>query len=200
MKHPIKSTLVAAGFLSLAMPAMADTIMISGELDGSEPVFDNPETGATTLTGYDTYEITVNATGMYDIHSFYAGDVGTDANLDGYILLYSGSFDPANPGAAVGFDDDYLAGDIPGLADFDAACEGPNCSGFSAELTAGTNYVLVQTSFTDAPTSFGQATGDYELTITGPGDITVVPVPAAAWLMLSGLAGLGFMRRKAATA
>ena len=123
MKHPMKATLLAAGLLSLCAPAFADTVMISGSIDGSEPTFNNPDTSSTALTGYDTYEFVVNADGRYDIHSFYAGDVASDANLDGFILLYEGSFDPLNPGASLAFDDDSGAGDIPSLGAFDGVTD-----------------------------------------------------------------------------
>ena len=193
MNKLFKGTLATAGLFALSMPVMADTVMISGTIDGSEPTFDNPLSGATTLTSYDTVEFTVTADGMYDFLSFYAGDVDADENMDGYLLLYAGS---GIGGSAIVGDDDYTAGDIGGLAAFDGACVGSNCSGFSATLTAGTTYTLVQTSFTDVANSFGQPTGSYDITATGSGDIRVVPVPAAVWLMMSGLAGLGFMRRK----
>lgn len=195
MKKAFAKSLAATALLALSAPALAGTAMVSGELDGSEPTFDNPSTGATTLTGYDSYEFTVTADGMYDFLGFYPGDTSVDENLDGYLLVYEGGmFD--GTGTPLADDDDYSEGGIAGLAGFDAGCTGSNCSGFSAMLTAGTTYTLVLTSFTDVPNSFGQPTGSYDLTITGPGDIQIVPIPAALWLMFSGIAGLGFFRRK----
>lgn len=198
MTTAFKTALCAAGLFALSGTAMADTVQFSGSIDGSEPTFDNPATGATTITGYDVTEFSVDADGSYDFLSFYAGDAAADENMDGYLVLYEGSFDPLGT-TFFANDDDYTAGEIAGLAAFDGACVGQNCSGFSADLMAGTSYFLVQTSFTDAATSFGQPTGPYDSTITGPGTITVagaVPVPAAVWLFMSGILGLGAMRRR----
>ena len=195
MKKAFAKSLAASALLALSAPALAGTAMVSGELDGSEPTFDNPGTAATTLTGYDVFEFEVTADGMYDFLGFYPGDTAVDENLDGYLLVYEGG-GFAGTGAPLAFDDAYTAGGLPGLGGFAAAGAGSNCSGFSAMLTAGTTYSLVLTSFTDVPNSFGQPTGSYDLTITGPGDIAIVPIPAALWLMFSGIAGLGFLRRK----
>lgn len=195
MKKAFTKSLAASALFALSIPALAGTAMVSGELDGSEPTFDNPLTGASTLTSFDVFEFTVSETGMYDFLGFYAGDPAVDENLDGYLLIFEGG-GPLDGGTLVGGDDDYSAGGIAGLSDFDADCVGSNCSGLTADLSIDTTYYLVLTSFTDAPSSFGQPTGPYDLTVTGPGDISIVPVPAALWLMFSGLAGLGFMRRK----
>ena len=196
MTNFLKGTLAVAGLFALSAPAMADTVSISGVIDDSDPTYDHPLSGANALTNFDAIEFSVSEDGMYDFLSFYAGNTDADENMDGVLILYDG-FDPLDGAIGViGSDDDYNAGDVPGLSDFDGACVGSNCSGFTAMLTAGTTYTLVQSSFTDVANTFGQPTGSYDLTLTGPGDISVVPVPAAVWLMLSGLAGLGFMRRK----
>ena len=199
MKKGMHFTLLATGLLALTAPAMADTVVLTGSIDGSEPTFDQPISMASALTSYDTIEFTVDTDGMYSFLSFYAGSVATAANLDGALFLYAGSFDPIDPLASlVAGSDDLLAGEIASLSGLDGACEGPNCSGFEANLTAGTSYVIVQSTFTDTATSFGQPTGPYEMTITGPGAINAgqVPLPGAVWLMLSAMAGFGALRRR----
>lgn len=185
-----------AGLLALSGTAFAGTLTISSDIDGSEPTFDQPLSTAATLTNYDSYSFTVNADGMYSFLSFYPGDTTLDENLDGALLLYENAFDPLAPGDFIAEEDDYTAGTLPSLAGLDGACVGSNCSGFDAALTAGTTYILVQTSFTDVPNSFGQPSGAYDLTITGPGDPTIVPLPAAAWLLISALMGFSALRRR----
>jgi len=157
MNKALTASLATAALFAFSAPALADTVMISGEIDGTEATFDNPDTGATTLTPFDTYLIEVSEDGMYDFLSFYEGDPAADANLDGMLSIYE-----TFPGTSITFDDDYSAGDVGGLSDFDGACVGSNCSGFSVMLEAGVTYTLVQTSFTDVANSFGQPTGAYD--------------------------------------
>ncbi len=198
MKKNFGAAILLAGAMCLSAPVFAGTLTFSGTIDGTEPTWDNPDTLAATLTGYGTFEFTVDTDGTYSILSAYAGDASLDENLDGMLSLYASPFDAMTAGPALVFDDDYTAGDVGDLAAFDASCVGQNCSGFSAMLTAGTTYTLVQTSFTDVANSFGQPTGDYTTTITGPGEISgsPIPVPAAIWFMLSGLVGLFGMKRR----
>jgi len=178
--------------LALAGLAQADTVTNSGVIDGSDPTFDNPDTVATTLTNFDTIEFTVDADGAYAVLGFYPGDVATDMNMDGYLLLEDG-------GMFVASDDDYTVGGITELGSFDAACVGQNCSGFVAALTAGTTYTLTQTTFTDTANAFGLPSGPYDQTLTGPGTITIVPEPTSnvlSFSVLFGLASMALRRRR----
>ncbi len=166
----------------LAAGSIASAQMASGTLDGTEPTWDNPDTGSTVLTSVDVLEFTVDTTGLYTFDAFYPGDSDADEQLDGTISIFEGSFDPGMPGASVAFDDDG-----PG---------GQNTSQIlGAALTAGTTYFYVQSSFTDVATSFGQPTGDWELTISGDGTASIVPAaPTAA--LFAGMAGFGLTRRR----
>lgn len=180
--------LLATGLLAVAGVSHAGMATITGSLDTTDPQWNGCGSSLATGCYYDFYEFTVTLNGAYNFNAFYPGDTSIDENLDGIIEIYQGSFDPTQPGVnAIGFDDDGPGGSntsqILGLG-----------------LTAGTTYIYVQSSFSDVATSFGQPTGPYEMTIDGPGDINVgngtdVPAPGMLFLLVSGLFGLGLLRR-----
>lgn len=190
MRQALRAYLMIVSVSLFSVPVFAGTQTLSSVLDGSEPTFDQPLSIAITQTPYDTYEFTVAEDGMYSVLSFYAGDPVTAAHLDGVLLLYE-VFHPQDAAAFLAGSDDYTDQELPSLGDFDDDCIGANCSGFDVALTSGTTYILVQTAFTDTSTSFGQPTGAYEITLTGPG-VFPFPIPASFWLFASALGALGF--------
>ncbi|MEM9055992.1 MAG: VPLPA-CTERM sorting domain-containing protein [Pseudomonadota bacterium] len=179
---------LAAGLLAFGTASASATYSGDTSLD-ADGIWDNPLTVACAACAFDVQEFTVDADGLYTIDAFYPGDAANDENLDGYLILYEGSFDPLDGSTGIIADDD----DGPG---------GPTTSQIAdVSLTAGTSYFLVTTAFSDAPTTFGQPAGVFENTIAGDGNVTLVgapiPAPAALWLLGSALIGLGAARRKA---
>lgn len=134
--------------------------------DTSTATFTRPDDLFTAGTGsyhFQTSNFTAQASGA---HHFGLYTNGTD----GFLLLYQGNFDPLNPLTnLIGLDDD---GDL-GLDE---------SSSFWINLTAGTNYVAVSTTFSEL-TAFP----DGLLTIAGP--IAAVPEPTT--LALVGVLGVG---------
>lgn len=182
----VRKLLAGIALLSLSTSAFAVTSNFTGSLDASDPLWIGCGSSAATDCNYDVIKFTVSASGLYDFDAFYPGDTGSSANLDGILEIYENSFDAGAPGlSSIGFSDD-----------------GPDGSNTSQilglSLSTGTTYFAVISSWDSAPTSFGQPNGPWELTINGPGsaDPNVVPVPAAIWLMGSGLAGLAALRRR----
>ena len=190
MKKAIMLTAtLGAGLLAFGS-ASAGTASYAGDLSTDpDGTFQNPLSSTCAVCAYDVQEFTVDTDGLYTIDAFYPGDSSLDLNMDGYLILYEGGFDPMDASSGIiGSDDDGPAGSTTSQI-------------LDIALTAGTTYFLVTTAFDDIPTSFGQPTGPFENTISGPGEITLVgspvPVPAAVWLLGSALLGLGAARRKA---
>lgn len=121
---------------------------------------------------YDTLSFQVNAAGTWQFLAL--------ADFDSAIFLYADGFDPSAPTHnLIAHNNDLLS---------------PDTSGFVSFLVPTVTYTVVLTGLHDA--EFGK----YNLTIGGPGAISVSAVPEpSTWLMLAGgLAAITFVRRRAA--
>ena len=162
--------IVSAAFaisLSITLPSEAFTISYLGDTTNA-PTFNRPETegfeGGTnpptslssngTAVPYYSQPFFVKTTGSYDV-------VGSQAFL-GIQFLYQNSFNPTTPLV------NLLSGNDP--------FPDEGTSGFSGlSLTANNQYFLVTTGFDNSNNSIGTFTN----TITGPGNITLVPEPSS---------------------
>jgi hypothetical protein len=136
------------------------TVSYSGTINAT-PTFNRPFDCATlsgtgTAVGFEARSFTVDTTGSYTLEvTAYA-----DAGADSFLVLYTPSFSPGAPLTnCVAFDDDGGAGLF---------------SLITTNLTAGTQYVLVTTTYDNGVSS------TFTNTITGPGNITVGAPPASA--------------------
>lgn len=116
-------------------------------------------TAAGTNVNYVTQTFTVSQAGAYTITTDYSATTG----YDGWIALYRGSFNPADPCLnQVAFDDDFATAGRPALQGSQIA---------NSALTAGT-YVLVITGYSSAGSDFGTYTG----TVVGPAAVMFMSV------------------------
>ncbi|MHC5850240.1 hypothetical protein [Nostoc sp.] len=163
---PIASAAIAVS-VSVILPSQASTISYSGNTTNA-PTFNRPQTegfeGGTnpptslssngTAVPYYSQPFLVDTTGSYDIS-------GSQAFL-GIQFLYQNSFNPTTPLV------NLLSGNDP--------FPDEGTSGFNGlSLTAKNQYFLVTTGFDNSNNSFGTFTN----TITGPGNITLVPEPSS---------------------
>jgi subtilisin family serine protease len=124
---------------------------LNGELDTCDPVYNRPSSlSAISLAGtavfYEWQIFQVAVTGSYTLtmnNSSFSDD-------DGNASIYGGPFNPASPLSNIlYYNDDSGPGFLPAF--------------INVNLTAGTNYTLVTTSFENA------ITGTYEWTLAGLG-------------------------------
>ncbi|MBT8131067.1 MAG: VPLPA-CTERM sorting domain-containing protein [Gammaproteobacteria bacterium] len=185
LNRKLFSIIFIAASLGLSVHASAAPLS-SGTLDPDDPIWNGTGTGFPGY--YDVVTFTVDNSGLYSFDADYplANISDPASHLDGLISLKEGGFDPSDPFLfEIAFNDDGPTGSTSSqIADI--------------ALTAGTTYFMIITSYDHLPSSFGQPIGDWNLSGTGEGNITVsnVPVPAALWLFVSGLLGMGAFRRQ----
>jgi hypothetical protein len=160
---------VAGALVAQAASATAATVTYSGSLTAASQTFARPSNagiglptmcmptvGSPNITNYNAQFFNVGTTGTYDMVNV-SNTFTTTNPQDSYFALYQGSFDPASPLTNLVYANDDLSASI-----FRSEI---NCT-----LTAGTNYILVTSTFDPG------ATGDFTNQISGPGAITLAPV------------------------
>lgn len=123
-----------------------------GTVSAEDPTFVRPNGGTLTeaqlTVPYDALEFSVSEQGYYEIYSAQ--------QYDGYLLLYAGAFDPADPTTnLIDSSDDFEGA-------FDPENDPPGQSRILAELSPDTTYTLVITVFASDSVPPG---GDYSIAI-----------------------------------
>lgn len=173
----IASAAAVALSFAVAPAAQAATFqVISGDTTGG-PTFDRPFADFSDLSPngagvhYSTYAFSVAVTGDYFFN--------TTATFDSFVFLYQGAFNPTDQlSNGVAANDDLYFGTTY------------YSSGVEATLTAGSTYTYVVAGF--GATDFGA----HSTTIVGAGLTAAVPEVQTYLMMVAGLAGIGFMRRR----
>jgi hypothetical protein len=179
----VRSWVTLGTMLGLSQVAFAVDVPFSGALSATDPTFNrtlvgNPPTslsGVGTAVSYDLlpFYVTLNDTYLAETLSATLSPGTAD---DTFIAIYQTAFNPLSPLTNV-----VIADDDTGVGNLSLATKA---------LTAGTQYYLVVTSFSNG--AFGNYTGHLDST-TGLGQVVLgaVPeLPTSAMMLLSlGMAG-----------
>ncbi len=196
----MKSVLTLAALAAVALASAQ--LSVSGSLTTSDPRFNRPQSltslsvGDGTAAAYDVYTFVPTATGVYVAEMDSNGANGLSNSLDTYLLVYSGTFNPATPLAnLLNGDDDYtgafsvLSGSSGSIyrGSRIASGDASNYAPTGLVLTAGSTYSIVATSFSNA--TAGDGTGTYRI-----GVAQAVPEPAT--ISALGLGIVAMLRRR----
>jgi hypothetical protein len=203
----ITRTALVAGALAAGGAAQATTLSYSGNLTADDSIaafnFVVPTSGLVTVqtfsyAGGTNGASAVIAAGGFDpsFSLFDAGGLLIGAQDDATPLCNNVANDPVtNECFDIFFQATLAAGTYLGvITQFDNVANGPN---FSDGFTQAGNPFFTA-AFGCEPGQFCDVDADgrtsfWAADVTVP---TVVPLPAAGWLLLSGLAGLGGLRRR----